>query len=211
MIIRINWPLANDRPEGPASCKWSSRGTDLLQMLICHRHHPSHPCQDPDSISRTFLLNNLFLFLILHCTYSPSRFPNSAFISINHSEWHFSPLHFPSSYWHQNFPPLFSNCIIVHCSTGWWVSDLIQHFIWESQCCCLYQGDFNCSSLPAGLGENGEFERKSEEIWWNLRRFERKYLRMKSAWEEAPQLKSSCWIVWVTFAVTITYKIMTCF
>ena len=26
------------------------------------------------------------------------------------------------------------------------------------------QGDFNCSSLPAGLGRNGEFERKFEEI-----------------------------------------------
>ena len=27
-----------------------------------------------------------------------------------------------------------------------------------------FQGDINCSSLPAGLGRNGEFERKSEEI-----------------------------------------------
>ena len=26
------------------------------------------------------------------------------------------------------------------------------------------QGDFNCSSLPAGQGGNGEFERKLEEI-----------------------------------------------
>ena len=33
---------------------------------------------------------------------------------------------------------------------------------------------------------------------------------MKSAWEEAPKLKSPCLIVWVTLAVTITYKIMTC-
>ena len=51
------------------------------------------------------------------------------------------------------------------------------------------QGDFNCSSLPAGLGGNGEFERKFEEI---LREFERKLFRMKSAWEEVPQLKSPC-------------------
>ena len=43
-----------------------------------------------------------------------------------------------------------------------------------------HQGDINCSSLPAGLGGNGEFERKS--------------FKMKSAWEEAPQLKSP----WVT-------------
>ena len=27
-----------------------------------------------------------------------------------------------------------------------------------------WQGDINCSSLPAGLGGNGEFERKFEEI-----------------------------------------------
>ena len=26
------------------------------------------------------------------------------------------------------------------------------------------QGSFNCSSLPAGLGGNGEFEREFEEI-----------------------------------------------
>ena len=44
------------------------------------------------------------------------------------------------------------------------------------------QGDFYCSSLPVGLGGNGEFERK----------FERKIFRMKSAWEEAPLLKSPC-------------------
>ena len=31
------------------------------------------------------------------------------------------------------------------------------------------QGGFNCSSLSAGLGENGKFERKFEEIWGNLR------------------------------------------
>ena len=27
-------PLANDDPEGPASCKWSSGGAGLLQMMI---------------------------------------------------------------------------------------------------------------------------------------------------------------------------------
>ena len=49
------WPLANDQPEEPASCKWSSGGTSLLQMVICHPHHPRHLCQDPYSISCTFL------------------------------------------------------------------------------------------------------------------------------------------------------------
>ena len=36
-----------------------------------------------------------------------------------------------------------------------------------------HQGSFNCSSLPAGLGGNGEFKRKFEEIG-KLRNFERK-------------------------------------
>ena len=34
MIIRRGRPLANDHPEGPASCKWSSGGAGLLQMII---------------------------------------------------------------------------------------------------------------------------------------------------------------------------------
>ena len=43
-------------------------------------------------------------------------------------------------------------------------------------CCSMlnflsYQGGFNCSSLPARLGGNGEFERKFEEVWENLRKF----------------------------------------
>ena len=45
---------------GLDSCEWSSRGTCLLQMIIHHPCHPNHPCQDPDSISRTFL-EHLFL------------------------------------------------------------------------------------------------------------------------------------------------------
>ena len=34
MIIWIKRPLANDYPKGPASCKWLSRGTGLLQKII---------------------------------------------------------------------------------------------------------------------------------------------------------------------------------
>ena len=34
MVIRRGRPFANDDPEGPASCKWSSRGASLLQMMI---------------------------------------------------------------------------------------------------------------------------------------------------------------------------------
>ena len=60
IIIQRIRPLANDHPEDKASCKWSSAGTGLLQMII---HHPSHLCQDPDSISRTFL-EQLVLVLI---------------------------------------------------------------------------------------------------------------------------------------------------
>ena len=34
MIIPTDQPLANDHPDGPASCKGSSGGTGLLQMII---------------------------------------------------------------------------------------------------------------------------------------------------------------------------------
>ena len=34
MIIWINRPLANDHPDGPTSCKWSSGWTGLLQVII---------------------------------------------------------------------------------------------------------------------------------------------------------------------------------
>ena len=34
MIILMDWPLANDHPDRPASCKWSSGLISLLQMLI---------------------------------------------------------------------------------------------------------------------------------------------------------------------------------
>ena len=34
MILRMNRPLANDHPDGPASCKWPSRWTGLLQIII---------------------------------------------------------------------------------------------------------------------------------------------------------------------------------
>ena len=39
MIIQRIWPLsnnhlANDHPEDPASCKWSSRGSSFLQIII---------------------------------------------------------------------------------------------------------------------------------------------------------------------------------
>ena len=67
-------------------CKRSSRGTNLLQMIICHPRHPSHLCQDPDLISQTFLkqfvlVSDFELYIL--------RFPDSAFISINYSEWFF--------------------------------------------------------------------------------------------------------------------------
>ena len=34
MVIQRGRPVANDDLEGPASCKWSSRGAGLLQMMI---------------------------------------------------------------------------------------------------------------------------------------------------------------------------------
>ena len=44
LIIWRDRPLANNNPEWPASCKG----------LSVTPRHPSHICQDPDSISRTF-------------------------------------------------------------------------------------------------------------------------------------------------------------
>ena len=55
MIIQRVRPPANDHLEDLASCKWSSGGTGLLQMIISHPRHPNHLSQDLDSISRTFL------------------------------------------------------------------------------------------------------------------------------------------------------------
>ena len=51
MFIRRIWPLA----KSPAISKWSSEGSGLLQMIIRYPHHHCHLCQDPGSISRTFL------------------------------------------------------------------------------------------------------------------------------------------------------------
>ena len=55
IIIQRGWPPAKDHTEGPASCKWSSGGTGLLKIIFYQPRHSSHLCQDPDSISRTFL------------------------------------------------------------------------------------------------------------------------------------------------------------
>ena len=56
------WPLPNDHPEDLASCKWSSGGTGLLQMIIRHPRHTNHLSQDLNSISRTFLEQFAFVF-----------------------------------------------------------------------------------------------------------------------------------------------------
>ena len=66
MIFQRTRPLATDYPEDPASCKWSSGGTGLLQMIIRHPCHHCHLCQDPDSISRTFL-EQFVLFQLSLC------------------------------------------------------------------------------------------------------------------------------------------------
>ena len=55
MIIKRIRPLASDYLEDLGSCKWSSGGTGLLQMIIRYPCHPNHLSQDPDSISQTFL------------------------------------------------------------------------------------------------------------------------------------------------------------
>ena len=65
MIIQRDWALANDHPEGATSCESSSRVARLLQMIICHPRHPSQLCQDPHSISQTFLGQFVHVFNFL--------------------------------------------------------------------------------------------------------------------------------------------------
>ena len=60
-------PLANDNPEDPASCKWSSGGTGLLQIII---RHPNHFSQDLDSILRTFLEQFALFYGRYGCIYA---------------------------------------------------------------------------------------------------------------------------------------------
>ena len=44
-IIQRIWPLTNDHLEDPASCKWSSKGSSLLQIIIrpLTNDHPEDP------------------------------------------------------------------------------------------------------------------------------------------------------------------------
>ena len=55
MIIWRIQSLANNHPEDPASYKWSSGGTGLLQMIMLNPCHPNQLSQDLDSILRTYL------------------------------------------------------------------------------------------------------------------------------------------------------------
>ena len=50
MTIQMDWPLANNHPDGPASCKCLSGWTGLLQIIIQRDQHlpNDHPDQ-PDS------------------------------------------------------------------------------------------------------------------------------------------------------------------
>ena len=50
MIIQRIRQLVNDHPEDLGSCKQSSWGIGLLQMITHHPRHPYHLSQDPDSI-----------------------------------------------------------------------------------------------------------------------------------------------------------------
>ena len=62
MVNWMNWPLANDHPYGPTSCKWSSGWTDLLQIIIW----VDRPlARDQNSSKRLLLLLGLVWFLSL--------------------------------------------------------------------------------------------------------------------------------------------------
>ena len=77
MIIQRDWPLANNQPEGPASYKWSSWGTGLLQIIFRNPRHPIHLCQYPDSISRT----QLEQFVLVSSIFASLQFiSNSIFV-----------------------------------------------------------------------------------------------------------------------------------
>ena len=84
MIIWMDRPLANDHQEGLAYCKWSSGGSGLLQMIIRHLHHPSHLCQDPESISQTFLVQ--FVFVHIAILYNFPCWSFSDFTIDNHED-----------------------------------------------------------------------------------------------------------------------------
>ena len=65
MTIRSGRPLAVDHPEG----------TGLSQVIICHPRHPSHICQDPDSISWTFVEKIVLFFTLFNCSALKSARP----------------------------------------------------------------------------------------------------------------------------------------
>ena len=75
LFLLLFRPLANDHPEEPASRKWSSGGTGLLQKIIRHPCYASHLCPDSDSISRTFLEQFVLVFIILLCEIVCQLFP----------------------------------------------------------------------------------------------------------------------------------------
>ena len=70
MIIQRIRPLANDHPGDPAFCKWSSRGTSLLQMITLRgrplvNDHPSPWSPLPGSrFNLGDLSRTIFLFFI---------------------------------------------------------------------------------------------------------------------------------------------------
>ena len=64
--------------------KWSFRRIGLLQMIIRHLHHPSHLCQDPESISQTFLVQ--FVFVHIAILYNFPCWSFSDFTIDNHED-----------------------------------------------------------------------------------------------------------------------------
>ena len=66
MIILMDRPLANDHPDGLASCKWSSRWTGLLKMIILINRplandHPDGPASCKWSYWSTGLLQMIIM------------------------------------------------------------------------------------------------------------------------------------------------------
>ena len=141
IILRIR-PLANDHPEDPASCKWSSggsgllqmisAGTGLLQMIICHPRHPNHLSQDLDSTSWSFLeqfaLVVIIIILVLNILL-PKTNAGSPWNALDPVVKYISTK--LENLWAFYFHPIYAIDISVF---AWWIYDLVrkrkvQHYL----------------------------------------------------------------------------------
>ena len=167
MIIRRGQPLANNHPEGSASCKWSSQGVGLLQMITL-RDQPlanDHP-EEPSSCKWSSVTHITLVTCALHSVQG-SRF-NLADLSrticscfIGSKEIFVKPgeeIMFRTSM-------LDDPSVLDEYST---VNNIIEKMtiIWNS-----YHDTFSktCSELESGMPHIDPWQRSFEE-WWDMSR-----------------------------------------